>query len=207
MSIDDCRLRAGLLAFAAMLSLGGCMDSNTTVKVNGSVSTDVIMHRSDASPRGAAVAFASLDGPPGAVGGRFAQDLATAAGERDISIADAKSARYFVRGYLTAYPTGDGTEVSYVWDVFDTSHRRAQRVTDAVDLKGMAADPWSLVDDKALDQVAAKSADDLASFLATTPEAIAYAAHVPASQTAAVETAPPTPAPAGARPLSYAPTE
>jgi len=123
MSIDHCRPWAGLFTVAAILSLGGCIDSNTTVKVNGSVSTDV-SHHSDASPRGAAVAFASLDGAPDAVGGRFAQDLATAAGERGINIADAKSAHYFVRGYLTAYPSADGTEVSYVWDVFDANHRR-----------------------------------------------------------------------------------
>jgi hypothetical protein len=205
MAIDFGRLSAGCLGFAAALALGGCLDvSNTDVKVNGSVSTDVT-HHSEASPRGAPVTFATLDGPPQAVSERFAKGLAAVAGASDISIADAKSAHYFVRGYLTAYPSQEGTEVSYVWDVFDGAHHRAQRVTDVVDIKGSAADPWSLVDDKVLDQIAEKSVGDLASFLATTPEALAYAAHAPSNKTASAAPAPNVVA--EARPLSYAATE
>jgi hypothetical protein len=45
-------------------------------------------------------------------------------------------------------------------------------------LKGSAADAWSLVDDKAVEAIAALSADDLAAFLSNTPEAVA-AANVP----------------------------
>jgi hypothetical protein len=205
MTLACARLYVGGVALAAALALGGCLDPNSTeVRVNGSVSTDVT-HRSGASPRGASVTFATLDGPPEAVSARFAKDLAAAASQNDVSIADAKSAHYVVRGYLTAYPSQEGTEVSYVWDVFDAAHHRAQRVTDAVDIQGSAEDPWSLVDDEVLGRVAAKSVGDLASFLATTPEALAFAAHAASAKSASAE--PDPHAVAQARPLSYAAAE
>jgi hypothetical protein len=82
--------------------------------------------------------------------------------------------------HLTAYPAGnDATSLAYVSDIFDARKNRAQRLGDDIVLKGAAADPWSLVDDKAVEAIAARSAEDLAAFLSNTPEAVA-AARVPA---------------------------
>jgi hypothetical protein len=98
------------------------------------------------------------------------------AAARDITLADAKKADYLVRGYVTAYPTEAGTAVSFVYDVFDAKKNRAQRLEDSVIIKSATAgDPWSGVEPTAIASFVTKSADDLAAFLATTPEALAKA--------------------------------
>ena len=88
---------------------------------------------------------------------------------------DAGSARYVVRGYLGVRPSQTGGEIGYVWDVFDAGHHRAQRVEDRIALDGASPDLWTRVDDKVLQALAQRSADDIAAFLTNTPEAIAAA--------------------------------
>lgn len=168
---------AGLAgALCCALALGGCVETATEVKISGSVSGEYKIRRSDVSPRGAAVALASVDGAPQAVAARFAKAMQAEAASREITLADSKGAAYLVRGYLSAYPSEGGVTVAYVWDIFDAAKRRALRMSDALALKGPAsADPWALLDDKALESVAARSADDIAAFLSNTPEAIAAA--------------------------------
>ena len=190
-------LAAALLA----LPLGGCVDTGGDLNATRAAlpQSTAIARRADVSPGGASVGFASLEGPPQALQARFVAAFASEAAGREIQLVDPKAARYQMRAYLTAYPVQGGTAVAYVWDVFDSSRQRAQRLTDALVVKGTAADPWSLVDDKALASVAAKSADDLAAFLSNTPEAIAAAkVKRPALASAA------RPA---AKPLSFAPAE
>ena len=46
-------------------------------------------------------------------------------------------ARYLVRGYLTASPIEGGAEVDVVWDVFTPDKKRAQRLSDAIAVKGL----------------------------------------------------------------------
>jgi hypothetical protein len=83
--------------------------------------------------------------------------------------------------HLSAYPAANGASaLAYVSDVFDAKKSRTQRLGDDIVLKGTAGDPWSLVDDKAVEAIAARSADDLAAFLSNTPEAIAAASAPPA---------------------------
>ena len=109
-----------------------------------------------------------------------------------------KRQRYLVRGYLSAYRTADGAALEYVWDVFTKDKQRAQRVNDAIEVKGAGPDPWTIVGQAALASVAAKSADDLAAFLSNTPEAVALAK--------APEAAAQSLGDAG-KPLSYAPVD
>jgi hypothetical protein len=127
------------------------------------------------SPRGAPVAFASVEGAPSALSGRFGERTRQEAEQRDIVVTDAGKAKYFVRGYLSAYPASSGATISYVWDVFDARRSRVQRVEDALTVQGSSSDPWSLVDEKAITSLASKSADDLAAILSNMPEAIAAA--------------------------------
>ena len=211
MSIVCGRPWRGLVVCAFAFVLGGCLDTRTDTRLKASVSDPAADKGAAISPRGAAVAFTSLEGPPPALSRRFAKDLVAEASGREITIADPKSARYFVRGYLTAYLAENGTAIAYVWDIFDSRHQRAQRVTDSVVVKGAAGDPWNAVDDAMLQSVAAKSADDLASFLAATPEAIAAAAR-PSANVAAVAAEPAVtafaePSSTSGKPLSYAPSE
>ena len=127
--------------------------------------------RDDANMAGATVAIVSVDGPPADLSARFRQSLDEAAAARRIAVAAPAKARYLVRGYLTASLIEGGAEVDLVWDVFTPDKVRAQRLSDAIAVKGAGDDAWAMIGDDALASVAAKSADDLAAYLSNTPEA------------------------------------
>jgi hypothetical protein len=190
--------RAGA-AFAALGSavlLSGCVETAAELAPKPEAHAQ-FTRRPDVSLAGASVAFVSVDGPPAAISASFSQIMAREAAAHDIVIADAKKARYLVRGYLSASQTADGAEVDYVWDVFNKDKQRTQRVDDAIEVKGDGADPWRIVGEAALASIAAKSADDLAAFLSNTPEAIA-AVRAPAAATQPLTVS-------EAKPLGYAP--
>ena len=109
--------------------------------------------------------------PPADLSARFRQSLDQAAAARRIALAPPAKARYLVRGYLTASLIEGGAEVDIVWDVFTPDKQRAQRLSDAIAVKGAGDDAWAMIGDAALDSIAAKCADDLAAYLSNTPEA------------------------------------
>lgn len=187
-----------LAMLVASLGLAGCVEQMATAKPDPSATQRTNMaRRPGVSPGGATVALASLDGAPQEVAARFTQVFAREAQGRDIAVAPSANAHYIVRGYLDAAPTAGGTNVAFVWDVFDARKSRAQRVSDSIVVPGAASDPWSVVDDKALASVAGKAADELAAFLTNTPEAIAAATGQPKPVTAAASAAPAPASPAG----------
>ncbi len=125
------------------------------------------------SPRAATVALVSLEGAPESVAAQFRQVLTAEAANREITITDPASARYLVRGYLSAYASdGGGVTASYTYDVFDAGAKRRQaRVADTLDVPAQGEDPWGAVNRTAIASLAGHSADDLAVALAGTPEA------------------------------------
>lgn len=166
------------LSLAAFVLLAGCNETTGSVKQPIQAAASAPARNPNVSPHGAAVALnlTGIDNVPPAIVSRFSEALAHAADAREVDVADPKVAKYFVQVHLLAYPAGDGaTELAYVSDVFDAKKNRAQRLGHGVVLKGTAADSWSLVDDKAVEAIAARSADDLAAFLSNTPEAVAAA--------------------------------
>lgn len=172
-------------ALPAMLALAGCVENADDIKP---VARAIVPA---GIARGANVVF-SIDGAPAPVIARFTDAMLAAAARLEIPITDGANAKYFVHGYLTAYPDEKGTAVGYVWDVFDAGKHLAKRVDDVIVIKAKAPDGWSAVDDAALTSLATRSADDLAAFLGGTPEAVAAAKTAPA---------------APARPLAYAPVQ
>jgi hypothetical protein len=179
---------------AVAISLAGCVDTLGDVDASAPAQGQARLSiPAGATPRAATVALASVEGAPQPILDNFSRLTLAEAGSHDIAFTPPAKAHYQVRGYLSAYPVAEGTALSYVWDVFDAGKHRIQRVEDAITLRGSAADPWSLVDDRALASVAAKSADDLAAILANTPEAIAA---VGAPDAIASATNAPAPAPA-----------
>ncbi len=130
-----------------------------------------IVRREGADLSQASVAIVSVEGAPLAATAHFLDQLKHDAQARDIALTDAAKAHYLLRGYLSASSTEDGTSIEYVWDVFTPDKHRAQRLNDAIAVKGDGADPWAVAGAGALTGVAAKSADDLAAFLSYTPEA------------------------------------
>jgi hypothetical protein len=168
----------GGLCFAASMLLAGCNETTGSIKQPLKAAATAPVRNANVSPRGASVALnlTGVENVPPAIVSRFSEALAHAADMREISVVDPKLAKYFVQMHLTAYPAGPGaTALAYVVDIFDARKNRAQRLGDDVVLKGTAADSWTLVDDTALEAIAARSADELAAFLSNTPEAVAVA--------------------------------
>lgn len=179
------RRRNALAAVLLAGSLAGCDTVGSTGPVARLDVRAAIARGEMRSPRPATVAISSIEGAPEAVVARLRQDFVAEAAGRDIALAEAPQARYFVRGYLDATPGETGTAVHYVWDVFDSAKQRNRRIDDGFEVPGQpGADPWSGVDDAALGTMASRSADDLAMFLSGVPEAAAAPGVVAAAASA-----------------------
>jgi hypothetical protein len=126
-------------------------------------------------PRGATVAFESIDGPPPGQFTALVRNLNDEAQQRRLAVLsrDAASA-YRVRGYLAAKVSAGRTTISWVWDVFDRDEKRALRINGeevavAAGKKSSKDDAWNVADDAMLRRIAAASMDQLAAFL-TSPD-------------------------------------
>ncbi|HEV2552848.1 MAG TPA: hypothetical protein VGV17_03685 [Bosea sp. (in: a-proteobacteria)] len=153
------RFSGPVLGAVAALALAGCQETTTAARP-----------RVDAP--GVPVSVQSISGAPDSVTTRFAGLLGEAAAERRMEIVPGdKPARFRVRGYLTAQPTEDGqTALAFVWDVYDESKKRAQRVQgESLGRRGGGSDPWSGIDQTVVAKAAAESMDAIAGFLVTTP--------------------------------------
>ncbi len=77
-----------------------------------------------------------------------------------------KPADYTVRGYLAASQDQKSNKLAYIWDVTDKSGKRVHRIIgEEVTPTKTGRDAWSTFDQKALQKIAAKTANDLASWL------------------------------------------
>ena len=164
-------LTTASIVLVAALTLGGCVEAAGDLAASPSDGSWQFVRRPDASMAGATLAIMSVEGAPEALGQQFDKSLDAAATERQIALVPPTSAKYLVRGYLNASPVKDGTAVEFVWDVYTPDKQRAQRLSDALVVRGTGDDPWAMVSPAALDSIAAKSADDLAAYLSNTPEA------------------------------------
>lgn len=143
----------------AALALAGCQETTTAARP-----------RVDAP--GVPVSVQSITGAPDSVTTQFASLLGEAAAERSMEIVPGdKPARFRVRGYLTAQPTEDGqTALAFVWDVYDSSKNRAQRVQgESLGRRGGGGDPWAGLDRTVVAKAASESMDAIAGFLVTAP--------------------------------------
>lgn len=178
---------AGLaLAVTCALALGGCNPDSQNI--------------SAAQPRGATVAFESLDGLPPAQFKTLVQDLNDEAQTRRLAvISREQQSAYRVRGYLAAKVSKHQTTITWVWDVFDPNEQRALRISGEETAKVRHKDAWSVADDAMLRRIANASMEQLASFL-TSPEVAPGAAPAPEpGQPAATQTL------AAARPADSSP--
>jgi hypothetical protein len=162
-------LASGLLSILAAVALAGCVE--TSGDIAPGAGSEQFVRRQDASMAGATMAIMSVEGAPSELTAEFNQSFQGAAAQREIAVAPPTSARYLVRGYLSASLVQDGAAVDFVWDVFTRDKKRAQRLSDTIVVRGSGDDPWAMVSGAALDSIAAKCADDLAAYLSNTPEA------------------------------------
>jgi hypothetical protein len=139
---------------------------------------------SAAHPRGATVAFESIDGPPSRQFQKLVQSLNEEAQSRRLAVISRdQSSAYRVRGYLAAKVVRDRTTIAWVWDVFDANEQRALRITGEETAKNRRGDAWGAADDAMLQRIARASMDQLAAFVIS-PDAVPVAAE-PASLRAA----------------------
>jgi len=150
----SCVSHAGLvLAAASAFAITGCMPDGQA-------------NLSAAQPRGATVAFESIDGPPRAQFNALVQKLNDEAQVRQLAvISREESSAYRVRGYLAAKVVKGQTVIAWVWDVFDRDERRALRITGEATANGHPRDAWSVADDAMLRKIAHTSIEQLAAFL------------------------------------------
>ena len=157
------RLRAGraaakrvlrpLMAGACVVTLAGCGPDGGPGLMAG-------------QPRGATVAFESIDGPPPAQFAKLVQDLNNEAQMRQLAVTSREGpAAYRVRGYLAAQVAKRATTISWVWDVFDQDQRRVLRISGAETEKRRHRDAWTLADEAMLQRIAHSSMEQLAAFL------------------------------------------
>jgi hypothetical protein len=146
-----------LLAAFGVIALSAC-------------TSDQIQVASLAEPRGATVAFDSIDGPPPEQFHKLVGRLNDEARTRRLAVMSRESpSTYRVRGYLAAARAKGKTTVTWVWDVFDANQQRALRIDGAETVKARNHDAWAAVDDDMLSRIAHSSMDQLAAFL-TSPE-------------------------------------
>ena len=153
-----CVSRPGrMLAAAGAMALAGC-------------TFDGQPNLSAAQPRGATVAFDSIDGPPQAQFTTLVRSLNDEAQTRHLAVISRESpSAYRVRGYLAAKVVKGRTAIAWVWDVFDGNEHRALRITGEETANGRHRDAWSAADDAMLKRIARTSMEQLAAFL-TSPE-------------------------------------
>jgi hypothetical protein len=152
-------------------------------------------------PRGATVAFDSIDGPPPEQFQALVRSLNDEAQIRHLAVVSREgTSAYRVRGYLTAKTTNGRTTIAWLWDVFDRDGHRALHINGEEaadgpakdkrpDIRGASRDAsansWRDADNAVLRKIARASMDRLAAFL-TSPEASPNAA----GATAALSTTP-----------------
>lgn len=170
-----------MLALVGALALAGCQ-------------TEKEASMAAAAPRGATVAFESIDGLPQDRFHALVQDLNGEAQVRRLAVLSREQpTAYRVRGYFSAAVERGRTTISWVWDVFDRQERRAMRISGSEDAKSGKA--WAAADDAMLQRIARASVEQLASFL-TAPDVAPGA--VPADEPRLALTADPsTPEAAG----------
>jgi hypothetical protein len=166
------RAQKTIASVALATCLAGCVDEMSSVNASAPTGSPRLAAVPGVSPRGAPLAFVNIEGAPDAILARFSREANAAAAGRDIAVVEQEAAAYLARGYLAAYPSSNGAVVMCVWDIFDRERRRVRRLDDYVTAPGASADPWSLVDDRTIAALAARSMENLAATLTNTPEAI-----------------------------------
>ena len=145
-----------LLTVVYALALAGCNPDNQGL--------------SAAQPRGATVAFDSLDGLPPGQFQKMVGNLNEEAQSRRLAVISREQpSAYRVRGYLAVKVTKRQTTVLWVWDVFDQSEQRVLRISGEETAKVRQRDAWAAADDAMLRRIASSSVEQLAAFL-TAPE-------------------------------------
>lgn len=105
---------------------------------------------------GSNVYFAPIVGAPVSKITPLSRRLSAAAESANVQLAPARAANltHEIRGYFSALSEGDTTTVIHVWDVFTPDGQRVHRIQAQELVPGVADDPWSVVPDATMEQIA-----------------------------------------------------
>jgi hypothetical protein len=139
------------------------------------------------APRGATVAFESIDGLPEGQFRKLVQSLDREAEARNLAVVSrTTSSQYRIRGYASAQILRKQTTISWLWDVYDNEYRRVLRISG--EEQGRGARGWAAADDQMIAHMAQNGMDQLAVFLTGGPAPsvapVAPVAPAPAEPTA-----------------------
>ena len=182
------------LRFAALI-LGAVMISACS---GGSLNNFFSGAGGSSSANLAPVSFSNIIGPPKTVGDQLTAQLISEAKQKQIPVVTEKnkSAAYTVQGYLAQSNEPKSEKFSYILDVTDKSGKRVHRILgeEAVPAKP-GAKPWGSINQAAIQKIASKTANDLATWLPTQSGAgtVASASTPPP----AARSSSPPPAPSG----------
>jgi len=170
--------RLGSLALAAA-ALTGCTGTDPTLGVGPSFAglappaPATIAAAAPAAPvatspvpGGTTIAFAPMTGIAAAPAAALTGRLTARAPSLGIALAAAgdPSARYLVKGYLSAAPETASTIVTYVFDVLDPAGNRLHRIQGLVTTPGAGPDAWATVPPQAMQDIADRTLGELAAF-------------------------------------------
>lgn len=151
-----------------------------------------------ASTQTARMEIAPVIGAPEGVARDLQAQLTTSMERKQIIVAKGTGSRgeYTLRGYVVAAREKAGAKISYIWDITDQAGKRAHRVTgEEIATTMPGSDPWSAVTPQIIQNIADKTATQLATWnsgIAGTPVASATPASSPATAAAAAAAAPAT---------------
>ena len=134
---------------------------------------DVPSHVALQQPRGATVAFDTIDGPPRSQFQTLVQKLNDEAQSRRLAVVSREgTSAYRVRGALTATVKQGQTTIAWNWDVFDGAEQRVLQIKGeeaATQPTRHVEEAWKAADEAMLKRIAQASMDQLSAFL-TSPE-------------------------------------
>ena len=175
-SIAAATCLAGLFA----VSVAGCSTTPDILSGAGTVAETTAPAATQTS--GTKVAIAPVIGAPDQVAKQLQAQLATAIQKRNIGIETGPGALYTLRGYVVSAREGNGTKISYIWDVTDKTGKRVNRISGEEITAGASQDPWASVTPAVMTNITEKTANSLATWLPT--QAAAAPAVAGAVQTA-----------------------
>lgn len=169
MRMKFCKIIALAVLVGSMLS--GC---NSTEEVIDATSANA---RASASSSVAPVTanrtirLAPVIGAPIEAVTPLSRRLATMAQKYGVAIVGTseQGGDHILKGYLSAFRSGSGTTVVYVWDVLDLDGNRLNRIQGQDEVPGVLADPWANVPARTMENIATHTFESYLAWIQNKP--------------------------------------
>lgn len=182
-------LCSAVLASVLGVALAGCETGTNLLAGGDQAGPQTALSAGQQAPAAATqtarIEIAPIIGAPDNVARDLQAQLASSFERNKLSVAQGPSAKgeYVLRGYVVAAREKAGSKISYIWDVTDQAGKRAHRVTGEEMAGAATGDPWSSVNPQVMQAIADKTAGQIASWYATTPQGTPVASNAAATAT------------------------